>query len=130
MPSRAVVMKVPDDLALYLDMMIQDMEENRLEVCLVPSRDDSCAQDGGMIRAACGVNPKWYSDLCRMYPRAGTEHRKHPRTIIKRRNVLCTLRTMRDKGRTCSKYAEYLIKVAEEYRDLFDTPLKPFEDQF
>lgn len=123
-------MNVPSELVPYLDMMIQDLEENRLEVCLVPNKDDGKAQDGRMLRAVCGTSPKWYSDLCSLYPREEKRPKKKPRTIIKRWNVLRVLRVMRDRMETCSKYADYLIKVAEEYQDTFEPLLKPFEDQF
>ena len=42
--------------------MLTELESNRLEVILVPSRLPECAADGGKIRVAVSQNVEWYED--------------------------------------------------------------------
>ena len=116
---------VEPELKPFLDEMLLELSENRLEVCLVPNRDPDKPER--MLRAAVSQNPEWYRELCRLYPdtRPPGKYKKKPRTIIKRRAVTRILSVMVSKGYSVSKYAEYLRDVAHSRIDI-----KPWNNQF
>jgi hypothetical protein len=114
---------IPEDLITYLDGMLFDMDKCRLEVCLIPSRRDP----DGKIRAASGQNSLWYQTLCAAYPRPGCTKAKI-RTIIKRQYIIKVLERMISRKRSRSKYAEYLLDVARDRREFYDSLEKQDED--
>jgi hypothetical protein len=125
-----VVLDIPEDLIPYLDGMLLEMDECRLEVCLIPSQLDL----NGKIRAATGQNPVWYQVLCTMYLRAGCTKAK-VQTIIKRQHTMRILEWMIERRYSTSKYAEYLMDVARDRQEFHDQMekndgLKPWSHQF
>lgn len=116
--------------------MLSELESQRLEVVLVPSRDPDCAMRGGMIRAVQEANPEWYQDFCsqftakrrascrRCYRRCQCDKeerqrlrwRTRPRrlhdTLIKRQDTIRGLREL-IKGQCVSIYAQRLADFIE-----------------
>lgn len=46
---------------------LRELEENSLEVVLIPSKHWEVAQQGGKIRAVQSENPEWYQNFCGLY---------------------------------------------------------------
>jgi len=103
------------DLKPYLNIMLGDLESNRLEVALTPA--DSSMHDGHMIRSVVNQNPEWYQDLCSRYPCARTKQRSKHDTKVKRRLIVKVLGNMVSEGKTKSNYGPDLLSVAEELED-------------
>lgn len=125
-----VNISIPEGIIPYLDEMLLEMDECRLEVCLIPSRKDP----DGKIRAATGQNPLWYQTLCAIYPRPGRT-KAEIRTIIKRRYTIKVLERMISGKHSTSKYAEYLVGVARDRQEFYDSLEKqdmnvPWDNQF
>lgn len=74
--------------------MIDELDNNRLDVILVPSRRWESYRRGGMIRCTQGQNADWYRKLCAKYSSARTRKNRLHDTRIKRANVRSTLRTL------------------------------------
>lgn len=79
---------------IFLEEMLFDLAECKLEVCLVPSKIPECARDGRMIRVVTSINPSWYSELAFQYPKANQRQRKKPQTSMKRDDVIYTIECM------------------------------------
>jgi hypothetical protein len=118
--------------------MLMELEANKLEVILVPSRVPECAADGGKIRVAVSQNVGWYRRLCSDYPVPSS--RKKKRTTVKRREVIRVLVRLASGKETKSKYKDYLEEVALKlqedlqedigfYMGYGELPV-PFDDQF
>ena len=118
--------------------MLMELEANRLEVILVPSRVPECAADGGKIRVPVSQNVEWYRELCSHYPVPSS--RKKPRTTVKRQEVIRVLSRLKSEKETKSKYKDYLEEVALKlqedlqedigfYMEYGELPV-PFDDQF
>lgn len=128
--------RVPEKLIPILDEMLMELTENRLEVCLIPSKKPETAADGGMIRAVCSKNPDWYRDLCLRYPcnRSKKRNVRKDHTRIKRACILGLLERMIKNRKTRSMYAEDLLEVAEQryqmYSELEAQEFEPWDNQF
>lgn len=94
--------------------MLSELESNGLEVCKIPSkREDSSGRlVGGYIRVVVSVNCEWYRRFCASFVRARGRSPK-PRTIIKRRDTIRTLKRM-IAGPYKTVYAERLTDAADE----------------
>jgi len=125
--------KIDETLIPYLGDMLTELCECKLEVCLIPSQNDSTREDGGMIRVCIGKNPEWYSNLCSSYIRKSKKIKKQ-RTIIKRKNVIELLEHMIRNGYSKSKYCDYLVKIATDKKQVEDqytlNQFEPWNDQF
>lgn len=112
----------------YLEMMLFDFQQERLEVCLVPNKDGEKENDGRHIRATYSKNIFWYRELCALYPdsRQRGAKKKKPRTIIKRKNIEEVLNTLIEKQKSTSKYAPFILNVAENYKRIFEDQDVPF----
>ena len=120
------IMVIDNDLIPLLDEMYFELSSERLEVCLIPSKQEGCAKDGGMIRAVCAQNPEWYQKLCFNYPCTRTKKRSNRKdhTRIKRRNVLQLLERMVRNKKSNSMYAGDLLEVAKTRKELYEIPWK------
>jgi len=127
------------------ELMLYELQSNRLHVVLVPSQIPECAKDGGKIRAVCSQNIEWYQELCSMYPRLTTRNlgRKNPRTRVNRCDVERVLSKMIKGEKVSSRYADYLKDTAESYLKNYDMSdeevkyfmrfnelMEPFDNQF
>lgn len=102
-------------------VMLWELERERLDVTLAPSRLPEIARRGGKIRIINGTNPAWYRDFCRDYAPSGRTHprqKKKPDTYIKRRHTLRALNELAT-GRCETEYAHRLLPyVREQHREL------------
>ena len=126
---------INENLIPFIKEMLYELEENRLKVCLVPSEDEQCAKDGGMIRAATSINPVWYQELCAMYPpmnwkKGNGFNKKKKRTILKRYNILQILRRMIKYKKSKSMHAEYLLDIAKDRKESYEDSFIPWNNQF
>ena len=124
-------MKIPPELIPIIEEMLYEFMDNRLDVCLVPSQDENCAKDGGMIRVATTQNPEWYQEMCFEFPRPGRGGRKKkPRTIVKRIETIKLINRLIKLRKSESKYAPYVIWEAERrlesYSPNIDLKVAPF----
>lgn len=113
--------------------LAHDLENNRLDVTLLPSTHRDIASRGGMRRAVVSKNPAWYRQLCasytRVHPRpygAGRlrKARRSPDTILNRRDVLAVLYRLAEGQPSTSRLVPFLTRVAASHVD--DTvPLNP-----
>jgi len=128
------------DLQKAYSFMYYDLLSNQLEVCLVPSTTYR-ARNGCCCRAVVSKNPKWYQDFCRTYEY--DYRKKKAKTIIKRANILITLKALGEGKKPCSKYLDHLTEIAEniqkdntwsnediEYFEQYGTLPIPFTNQF
>jgi hypothetical protein len=93
-----------------LEIMLAELEANRLEVVLVPTRHPS--NEGGMIRVPISRNAFWYQRFCARHA-SGRQRRKAAfDTRIKRRNVAALLNRLIVGQPSRSKYAAELLRVA------------------
>jgi len=116
------MVKITLDLIPLLDEMYYELSSERLEVCLIPSRDPEVAAYGGMIRAVTSRNPAWYRSLCNDYPCTRAKKRKGKKdyTKIKRRDILKILERMIRNKKSNSIYAEQMLDVAKDRKELYD----------
>lgn len=63
---RGPVLTRRDGLAL-VRRFLRELEQQSLEVVLIPSKHWEVAQQGGMIRAVQQENPEWYQEFCGLY---------------------------------------------------------------
>lgn len=76
------------------EMMLEELESERLVVSLVPAWG-WMGDDGGRLRIVESHNPWWYREFCYDYEanRSRPRRGRKPDTLIKRR---CTLRALRE----------------------------------
>ena len=98
---------------VFLEEMLVELAECKLEVCLVPSKIPESAADGAMIRIVTSINPSWYSELASMYPKVNQRKRKKPQTSIRRDSIISAIACMIKNKKSNSKYACFLLAVAE-----------------
>lgn len=107
----------------YLKPIFQDMlaelKSNKLIVNKI------WADGKPPVREVENKNPKWYSEMCSLYPRTMDKGRKvrfrnKPRTIIKRKDTIIILQTLIKKGESVSKYAYHIIEEAEKRKKELD----------
>lgn len=113
---------ITQDLIPILEEMLYELSTNRLETCLVPSRIESYRDSGGMIRVSTSNNPKWYKDLCDLFPdsRPKGRNKKKPRTIVKRKHILKLLDCLIRNHKSPSKYAHHIIDEAKRRNEFYD----------
>jgi len=120
---------VNGELIPFLDEMLLELSENKLRVEKVKS-----ILSDALLRVPYEHNPEWYSKLCKLYPdtRRRGRIKKKPRTVIKRANIISVLKSMIYKGETWSKYADYLLGIAKNKKDMTDKYNKiiKFNNQF
>lgn len=97
------------EVAAEIQLMLDELESNRLEVCLVPCRQR--VNEGGMIRVAVSRNAKWYRDFCASRPSSRIRKNAAPDTIIKRRGTRRALEALLA-GRESSIYSSQLLAIA------------------
>lgn len=115
-------MVVPEHLIPMLEEMLYELSENRLEVCLIPGKIESAVNDGKLIRVAHSTNVKWYQDLCADYPCTRNKKRNNRKdyTKIKRIYIYKVLRWMINNKKSESRYADFLLTIAEERYKSFE----------
>lgn len=126
-------MKVKTELVPILEEILFEFQTSKPEICLIPSKNESCAKDGGMIRVATISNPQWYRRMCSCFPRSGSGGRKkNPRTIVKRKGTEKNIKLLIKNLKSSSKYAPYIISEAQYRLELYQRvgDIKPFKDQF
>lgn len=89
--------------------MLRELEDNRLEVVLVPS-----LYGEGKIRVVQWRNPEWYRSLCAVY--LSNRKRKHalPDTRIRRHNIVAVLKRLAQGLPSSSVYVKDLTEIAIE----------------
>lgn len=121
-------MKVPANLRSAVEVMIGDLESQRLEVALVPAR-----RGDAFIRAVESTNPDWYRRLCanhtkcRKNKRKRCNHREHDTKIVRPR-ILGVLRRGLATGVLRSIYAEELLGYAGEIVDAIQAMEAAYEE--
>ena len=118
------------EMAPYIEEMLLDLSEEYLDVCLIPSRVESVAKDGGMIRVVCNRNPLWYRQLCSHFPKTRQRRRKKPQTSIRKEDIVAVAYNLLKNGHSKSKYASFIVDEAQRRLELMESKLIPFNDQF
>ena len=115
-------MKIDGELLPIIDEMLMELSTEKLEICLVPSTIPEVADDGGMVRAVCSQNPKWYQDMCEAFPSNRFKGRtaRKDYTKVNRRYILKLLVRMVTNGKTRSLYAPFILGVAKDRLDLYN----------
>lgn len=132
MPS----MRIDSQLVPFLEEMLYEFQDSRLEVCLVPSNDPETAADGGKTRACTGQNPLWYQRMCKEFPPVNWKQyrpgRKKQRTIVKRRDTINNIRCLIKNLRSSSKYAPYIVDEAQHRLEVEQEAdgITPWDNQF
>ncbi len=98
-----------EDLLGLTEILCQ-LESHQLTTILVPCKRPS--NEGGCIRVNADENPRWYRRLCEKYPSSRVTRRGKHDTVLRRANVLCTLRVMSSGKNSRSKYAPELRQIA------------------
>lgn len=93
-----------------LELLLADLESNRLVTVLVPCRRE--CNEGGMIRVNMSTNPKWYQKVCASHPSSRGVRRGKFDTRVRRANIIRALQRMID-GKDGGKYGEELRRVAD-----------------
>src|SRR5512133_513772 len=104
-------MKVFPNFENAVRELLDELESNRLEVCLIPCRRE--CNIGGMIRVPLSQNAKWYRDFCACYPSSRRRKKSAFDTKIKRANTIAALNSIL-RGETRSVYASHLLRIARE----------------
>jgi len=104
----------PTDLRPAVEQMLLDLDLMSLEVGLVPAPEQRHC--GHCVRAVWCRNPRWYRQLCEMFPR----YRRHRRdryvdSKVKRADVRRVLLQLLREGAR-SQFAEPLLAFAAEMR--------------
>ncbi len=96
-----------------LEILLAELESNRLEVQLVPlSPNKRGYNEGGMKRVAVSKSPRWYSALCNRHLSSRIRNHRKPDTKLKRANVLALLARLAAGKPSVSKYADELRRIA------------------
>lgn len=101
------------ELRMGLEFALAELEGNRLEVILVPSR--VYVNEGGCIRVAISKNARWYREFCADYPSGRNRRKAGSDTRIKRANIVSVLNTLINRGDSRSAYAPHLLKIAQGF---------------
>lgn len=102
----------PTDYGLHV--MLAELESNRLEVVLVPSKRGQNPWD--MIRVCASRNAGWYRKFCAQHSSSRVRNNPHHDTCIRRANTIRVLDRMVHGKATKSKYAEELRKIAAKIK--------------
>lgn len=98
-------------------ILLDELENDRLGVTLIPSRIKDCADRGGMIRAVESQNAPWYRQFCAMYLSGRTRKNSHIDTRIRRKNIVRILTRLVNGLPSRSAYVEDLTRFAKEAED-------------
>lgn len=93
--------------------MLEELETNRLEVCLIPPYWDP---DLNWRRAVISQNAQWYQEFCSEYPSKRQVRKGKFDTIIRRNATINGLNRV-IAGDRKTVYAKRLIDFMEEYSD-------------
>lgn len=93
--------------------MLNELESNRLEVILVPSKRPT--NEGTMVRCVAGRNALWYRKFCAANVSTRGVRRGKFDTCIKRFRTVDALMAMID-GRRSTYYHDQLRKIATGYK--------------
>jgi hypothetical protein len=102
----------PTDYGLHV--MLAELESNRLEVVLVPSK--RAANPWDMIRVCASRNAAWYRKFCAAHSSTRKRSNPHHDTCIRRANTISVLSRLTEGKRTHSKYAEELLNIAAKIK--------------
>lgn len=100
---------------MALTQLLNELESHMLVTVLAPSKRRD-RRDHDMIRVNMDENPGWYRRLCEKYPSSRRTRRGKHDTVIRRANVLSTLRVLSEGRKTPSKYAPDLLRIAQSLR--------------
>lgn len=92
-----------------LELMLMELESNRLEVVLVPSKVNPSGS--GMIRAVAWRNALWYRKFCAANLSTRKRRNSRPDTCIKRFRTVDALQKMIE-GRRSTYYFNQLSDIA------------------
>jgi len=98
-----------------LEVMQAELESHMLVVILAPSKRDD-RREWDMIRCVADQPPKWYRAMCNRHVSSREIRRGKFDTRIKRANVLKLLETLVSKGRSNSKYADEILRIAAKLK--------------
>lgn len=101
-------------LQCVAEIMAEELESNRLDICLVPSPVEF-QPTGRKQRVVLEKNPSWYRRLCADYPsnRRRPRTKRHDDTRIKRRNTLSALKRI-SQGDASTEYTQRLLPIVEK----------------
>lgn len=96
-----------------LQMLLNELESTRLEVCLAPLRSDRRGySESGMKRVALSRNCNWYRAFTARHLSSRVRQHKKPDTKIKRRNVVRLLERLCAGRPSRSKYVDEILGLA------------------
>ena len=108
--------EAPEDLILYLRIMLAQLRRERLEVGLAEAEEQR--HSGHKVRVVTGTNPEWYRELCSRYPSYRQHGRtRHHQTRISRKRIIRALERLTQCKGARSIYAEDLIELAQLERE-------------
>ncbi len=122
---------IPKRIIPHLEEMLADLQNNYLEVCLVPDRDTERYENNGcQIRTTSTQNVQWYRELCKMHPKPEYKKgkngklirrrfRKKQETNLKKMDVVRIIKRMIKNKKSKSQDAPYLLEVAEQYMETY-----------
>lgn len=119
---KASKMIVPEHLIPFLKEMIREMNTQKLHVSLVPCssyrRDNGCG-----VRSVDSQNVEWYQIFCKLNPRKTGNKPDNSRSFINRNCVILVLQWMVKNKKSRSRYAEYLLEVAQMKYNAHNLPI-------
>lgn len=119
------------DLQIF-SHMAWELETKRLTVVLTPAAEQRHV--GHMVRTVQASNPEWYKRLCSQYQsnRKARKGRfnKHGDTKVKRRHILYLLKRLAAGKVVDSKYKEFIVAVASNMHEKFETEYARLEVPF
>lgn len=96
-----------------LQLLLDELESSRLEVCLVPLNPKlRNYNEGGMKRVASNKNAAWYRKFCGSHLSSRVRNHRKLDTKIKRRDILRILARLVAGKPSTSKYADELRRIA------------------
>jgi hypothetical protein len=131
------MLTVNTELIPFLEEMMYEFMDQKLEVCLIPPKEQEWEDRGTMHRVATSVNPEWYQKMCAEFPRPvqpsqPVEKGIKKRTIVKRRDTVKLFERLLKYLKSKSKYAPYLIDEAQRRLELCQDAegIEPWNNQF
>jgi len=106
-----------------LDGMLGALQNNRLEVILIPDKQINNAVRGKKIRMVVQVNAEWYRRVCADFPNARERKNRAFDTAITRRETLSSLNRMLRTKIASFVYDHRILKYIPGF-------LRAKEDQF
>lgn len=105
-----------------LEVMLIELESNRLEVGLAPCK--YTCNEGGCVRVAFSRNATWYRRYCAQYCSSRRRNKKHPDTRIKRAETVRILGRLIEGKPVRSQYAPVLLSIAKKLQpaELVEAP--------